>query len=264
MRKLEFETGGKRIACAVPERWDEVSAEQLLALAGLDVGSIDGSEFYARYFGIRREVVDGLDLYALFVLNGLVEQLSVLPDGERHGGLRRFLVPSYVLGGRRFVCPADGLSGMSFQQFMTVDTFFTWYLETDERRFLLQMCSCLYLEEGEDFFELQLEERMKVWGRCDTATDRTDGAAVLRSVLMQWGMVKRWLAGAYPFLFPVAVVQQQTVRGGRKVASNVWLEIFDVLVQDDLTRIDSYRKLACMDVLRILNRRLKNDRMGKG
>ncbi|MBQ9641522.1 MAG: hypothetical protein IJV06_08170 [Bacteroidaceae bacterium] len=258
MRKLVFEAGRKRFQCDVPERWEEMSSEQFLALVAVDAGTIDGNTFYSRYFGIRPEMVARLDFYLLYVLNSLVDGLPSLKNGSAGDGFRgmkRFLVPKYRLG-KDFVVvsPAECLAGMSFQQLMTVDTFFTWYVQTDERRFLLQMCSCLYLKEDEDFFGLNLDERQRVWEAAD--------GGVLRSVLLQWSFIKRWLSGAYPFLFPGGE-SQGTVRGGRKVVSNAWLEIFDVLVQDDLTRIDSYRHLACMDVLRILNRRLKNERMKK-
>ncbi|MBQ9363978.1 MAG: hypothetical protein IJT97_11285 [Bacteroidaceae bacterium] len=256
MRKLEFETGRTLFRCDVPETWEELSVEQFMAITALDAGTIDGRTFYARYFGIRPEVVDRLDFYLLYVLNSLVEKVSAPQSGtvpNPFRGMRRFLVPSYRLGnGVVVVSPSECLSGMSFQQFMTVDTFYTWYVQTEERRFLVSMCCCLYLKEDEDFFSLNPAARQQLWEAADVA--------VLRSVLVQWSFIKRWLSGSYPFLFP-AGERQDTKRGGKKVVSNAWLEIFDVLVQDDLTRIDSYKHLDCMDVVRILNRRLKNERM---
>ncbi len=255
MRKLEFKNGKKVIRRDVPETWEELSVDQFMAITALDAGTIDGSTFYARYFGLRPELVERLDLYFLYVLNSLVDMLpgTASTSGKAFRGMRKFLVPSYRLGkGDVVVAPSAGLSGMSFQQFMTVDTFYTWHIQTEERRFLLSMCSCLYLKDDEDFFRLNLSARQQLW---DAAGD-----AVLRSVVVQWSFIKRWLSNSYPFLFP-AGGQQGEISGGKKVVSNAWLEIFDVLVQDDLTRIDSYKQLECMDVLRILNRRLRNERM---
>lgn len=50
---------------------------------------------------------------------------------------------------------------------------------------------------------------------------------------------------------------------GSKKISNTWLEIFDTLVQEDLSKIEAYKKVEAMDVIRIVNRRIKEQKHKK-
>lgn len=242
MRHLDFSIGGKTVSVDVPEHWREMSERQFMAVCKLSGKELDEVTFYSEYFGIPKEWVKSIDIYYFYVLSTLLE---VVRQMDAFGD---FIIKK--IG--HFVCPMPNLSGMTFHQFMTVDTFFTWYLQTDNRKFLDRMCAALYLKSGEDFATLDIDERVKEWAPFES--DKT-------ALLISWTIIKKWLAKAYPYLFPSGT-DEVNKHGSRKI-SNTWLEIFDTLVQEDLGRIDSYKKLEAMDVIRIVNRRIKEQKNRK-
>lgn len=247
MREIEFAIGKKKVHSFVPECWEEMSEQQFLAIIDMTYNVVDDATFFARFFGINEQLVKELDLYYFYVLNSL---LSFTRDT---GKLSSFLIRSFILVNKQgrvmtVVAPDAKLAGMSLQQFMMIDTFYTWYQQTQQRKFLLQMCCCCYLQPEEDFFKLVLNERLQYWTFCPETE--------LKAVLVQWSLIKSWLAGAYVHLFPQGEVVEKG-RNGKVKVTNTWTEIFDTLVADDLTRIESYKRLDCMDVIRNVNYRIQ-------
>ena len=160
--------------------------------------------------------------------------------------------------GLRLVAPAAQLKGMTFQQFMTVDQFYQWYVYTGKAQYLLSMVAALYLEEGKPFAGLDIQ---RVTSLLDAYPDRW----LLEGLAFNWGMIRTWLSGAYPHLFPsspVGETEGHTANSGsvKKPRPGSWLNIFDALVGDDLTRIETYKELSCMDVIRILDKRIKQQK----
>lgn len=250
MREVAFVIGKKKVHSFVPESWQELSERQFLAIVGKSCELEEDTEFYAHYFGIPADVVKGMDLYYFYVLN------SLLAFTRNSAKMRSFILRQVTLRnamGKTFTvqAPEANLDGMSFQQFMMIDTFHTWYLQTKERKFLLSMCSCCYLKEGEDFFSLDMDERLKCWEKC--------GELEIQSILVQWSLIKGWLSSSYIYLFPKGDGEENG-KGGKTKISNTWLEIFDTLVADDLTRIETYKHLHCMDVLRVVNHKIKEQK----
>ena len=253
MRIAQFYIGKKTVTCQVPEHWNELSVSQFKAIVDKTYCELDDVAFYARYFGITEDIVHSIDIYYVYVLG------SLLKFTREMKGSTKFLVPSVRLFGPKpltVVSPSPALAGMSFMQFMMIDTFYTWYGQTKDRKHLVDMCCCCYLKEDENFFEMEMDERRKSWSLC--------GENDLFSVLVQWSLIKAWLSASYPYLFSSKEGgQPATSKNGKVVLNNTWLEIFDSLVEEDLTRIDTYKRLACMDVFRIINRKIKNSKQNK-
>lgn len=252
MRNIDFVIGKKKVHGYVPESWMELSEKQFMAIIRWTYGEFDDAEFYEGFFGIPAEDVKRMDMYYFYVLN------SLLSFTRKVEGVSSFILHQLILYGRNaskltLFAPEAKLAGMSFQQFMMVDTFYTWYLQTKKRDYLKSMCCCLYLAEGEDFFKLDMDERLPYWNNCV--------AEILDAALVQWSLIKAWLAESYPYLFPSGSDETASKgKGGKVKVSNMWLEIFDTLVADDLTRIEAYKRLECMDVLRIVNGKIKNQK----
>lgn len=252
MREVSFEVGKRRYTCNVPESWMEMSERQFLAFVGKGREAISDVDFWSQFFSIPETVLRQLDLYYLYVLS------SLLSFTRKVTGISSFFLHSLELKNARgelikVFAPNAKLEGMSFQQFMTVDTFYGWHVQTGKHEYLLSMCCCLYLREGEDFFKMEMDERLECWRKCDEVT--------LQALLVQWSFIKTWLSRSYAYLFPGgedAAVRAKTK--GKGQVSNTWIEIFDTLVADDLTRIESYKRLECMDVLRIVNGKIKQQK----
>ena len=150
--------------------------------------------------------------------------------------------------------PAPHLKGMTWQQFITADTFSNWYRYTKRKAYLHHFIASLYIERGKSFAETDID---------NVADDVERGLDIdtMEAVLVNWALIRRWLAGSYTSLFPRALSDGKVTDRKEKPAS--WLEIFDALVQDDLTRLESYKTLEAMDVIRILNRRIADQKKRK-
>ena len=243
MRHLDFSLNGKTVSVNVPEHWHEMSERQFKAVCKISNKDIDDATFYSEFFNIPLVWVNSIDIYYFYVLNSL---LGFTRDVEAFSG---FLVTKVG----DFVSPQPNLNGMSFHQFMTIDTFFTWYLQTNDVKFLDRMCATMYLHEGEDFSTIDIDERVKEW-QMMAQSDKS-------ALLISWTIIKKWLSRGYPYLFPKG--DDDAHQHGSKKISNTWLEIFDTLVQEDLSKIEAYKKVEAMDVIRIVNRRIKEQKHKK-
>ncbi len=248
MRELDFVIGKKKVHSWVPESWLEVSERQFLAIVGITYDDLSDVQFYVQFFGLDEKVVREMDMYTFYVLNSLLSFTRIT------NGMSSFIIHSMKLKdskGRvlRVDAPRPKLSGMTFQQFMMVDTFFTWYMQTQNKDYLISMCACCYLNEEDDFFTMDMDERVKLWKECNPTA--------LNAVLVQWTFIKAWLSGAYSSLFPKGNVEEVSKKKEKVKISNAWIEIFDMLVADDMTRINTYKRLECMDVIRIVNGKME-------
>ncbi len=247
MREVTFEYlhRGKRQTKTVniPSTMSEASPEQFLALVSFSMGAIDEELFFKTFFYIDSKILSMLDPWQVYVIGQQLRDLWKL-DKVDH-----FFLDSMDLHGQRLIAPAKQLKGMSFQQFMTIDQFFQWYLYTERASYEAAMVAAAYIPEGKDFFHYDhaaLTEDLLTNGN----------PCIIKGVLMNWSMIRGWLSSAYPKLFPEAMSGTDDSVPHKKQRPGSWLDIFDKLVGDDLTRIELYPKIPCMDVIRILNKRL--------
>ena len=289
--RFEYQEHGrvKFVTAPVPDTLSEASGQQFTALLALSQGRIAEEQFFIHFFGIPDELLPRLDMWQLYVLTEQVRDLWKV-DKMDHFPIGEIVIPGGHLGtpsakptgavagsgglgtpsakptgavagsgnGLRLVAPAAQLKGMTFQQFMTVDQFYQWYVYTGKAQYLLSMVAALYLEEGKPFAGLDIQ---RVTSLLDAYPDRW----LLEGLAFNWGMIRTWLSGAYPHLFPsspVGETEGHTANSGsvKKPRPGSWLNIFDALVGDDLTRIETYKELSCMDVIRILDKRIKQQK----
>ncbi len=253
--RFEYRERGsvKFVTAQIPERLSEANGQQFTTLLALSQGRIAEEPFFINFFGIPEKLLPRLDLWQLYVLT---DQLRDIWKVEKidHFPIEEICIPASAKTKMlRLHAPAAQLKGMTFQQFMTVDQFYQWYIYTGKQQYLISMVAALYLEEGKTFAEL---DAGRVTQRLEEYPDRW----LLEGLAFNWSMIRAWLSDAYSHLFPS---NQEEGEEQKKAARPVkqrpgsWLNIFDTLVGDDLTRIDTYKELPCMDVIRILNKRIK-------
>ena len=254
---IEYRHWGRRryVKATLPEQLSEATGRQFLALLQLSQGRVTEEEFFLQFFGINEKVLAKLDVFQLYILTeqlrGLwqatktehffIEELTVNVPTLKHGMATTRLLP-----------PEAQLRGMTFQQFMTVDQLYQWYAYTQKDEYLYSMIASLYIPEGTDFQHLDyslIADNLRTYG------DKWK----MEGIALNWTMIRAWLSDAYPHLFPQGDTQAKEGQADshKKPRPGSWLNIFDFLVGEDLTRIDSYKGLACMDVIRILNKRIK-------
>lgn len=258
--RFEFKEHGsvKFITSQIPESLSEATGQQFTALLALSQGRIAEEPFFLTFFGIPEKLLPRLDLWQMYVLT---EQLSKIWKADKidHFPIEDIRIrPKGKAKMLHLMAPLPQLKGMSFQQFMTVDQFYQWYIYTAKPQYLFAMVASLYIEEGKAFRETDIGA---VVGRLEESDHRW----LCEGLVFNWSMIRTWLSGAYGSLFPVAPEAPEGQKAARPVKQRPgsWLNIFDTLVGDDLTRIETYKELPCMDVIRILNKRIKEQQKVK-
>lgn len=249
MKRLELifnkRFGRKSVKGMIPDCYAELTSWQFLASVRLSKGWIDDRTFFMQFFGLTDKLIDCL---APFCLYRLSEELPFLK--EDHPYHSAFFFPELEGG---FFSPEAKLRGVSFQQFMTADTFYSWYMVTDKELYLDRFIAALYLREKESYFPasgeiaLDLETNTRAIGRLPFD--------VRYSVMVNWVLIKSWLSRSYSHLFPAGDTAEHSGKTKAKPAD--WLSVFDAFVGDNIADIEAYKALPCMDAFRLLNRKIK-------
>lgn len=251
MRQIELRYkhfGMKRvIKRTLPSSYAEMTPAQFLATVRLTKGWIDEREFFLQFFGLTDKLLAKIDTFLLYRLTetlGFLKQIKAACTGFYCQEL-----PGSLLS------PNEKLSGMSFQQFMTVDTFFSWYLITDKEQYLDSFIAALYLKQNESYFSDSGLTVLDISSR--VAEVHHIPMDLKYAILVNWVLIKSWLSSAYPFLFPDKEPEANAKGDKIKAKPADWLALFDSWVGDNVASIEAYRKLSCMDAIRLLNRKIK-------
>ena len=251
MRQVEFQYkkwGVKRvIKRTIPNNYAEMTPAQFLATVRLSKGWIDEREFFLQFFGLTDKLLAKIDAFSLYRLTDTLGFLKQIKSACYNFYCEE--LPGKLLA------PQEKLRGMSFQQFMTVDTYFSWFLVTEKELYLDSFIAALYLKQGESYSK---EEGMTVLDMDARIPEVHQIPMDLKySIIVNWVLIKSWLSSAYPFLFPEGETAANSK--GDKVKSKPvdWLGLFDAWVGDNVASIEGYRKLSCMDAIRMLNRKIK-------
>lgn len=233
----------RSIAMSVPTKWSELSEHQFKAVAGQMFGKWSSERFFCQFFLISSDVLHRLDGFQIFKLSELIGFISdmTLP-------CNLWILPR--LGEYR--APEPNLTGVTLQAWMTVDTYFSKYILTGKEDFLDRGIAALYLRKGVSYSGKKVVDIAREAQRISGYDPETKKAIVLNYVL-----IKNWLSQSYPDLFPIV---KPTSASAKKAKGTDWLEIFDRLVGDNITKIDDYKKMMVNDAFRIMNRRIKEAR----
>ena len=256
----------RRCRTWAPSNWWEMDERQFMAVVRSILGKISEEEYYADLFGIPQRLVGHLDQWHIYVLR---KQVRFLDNGKAETS--RFFIRQ-VCG---LLAPEDALGGVTLQQFMTADTFFSQFVGTvtEEKPMgsitaLARFVASLYMRRNEAYFVDRMPLRRTIIDlpvRQERVVDLEGNAAaiaeegdpdVLWAVYLNWVMIRNWLARAYPLLFPEADSDEKGDATQKRV-KNAWLNIFDSFVDDDVAHLDNYRRMACTDAFRLMNRRIK-------
>lgn len=250
MIKLEIQykrqIGYGTIRVDVPSTYSEMSATQFLAAVRVTQGLIDQAEFIKTYFGLHDMIFAKLDGYQLYKITELVEQIDSSKASHDDFYIQR--LPG------DFFAPNAKLNGMSFQQFMVIDTYFGWHIYTDKPAYLDLMIAAMYLRTGESFFPEAGETLADVEAHAKRMADLDRGTKM--AIMLNWTLIKGWLSHAYGDLFPMGE-PDSSKKNTKKQRPTNWLDVFDAFVGDNIPHMDSYKAMPCMDAFRILNKKIK-------
>ena len=230
----------KRVSSTMPEKWAELKPNQLNALVRALNESITEDDLLVELLDLSPYIVKKLDVWQRYWLSRDIHLLSSnAPYGE-------FIIPVVM----NLVPPKKGLSDVSFAEFMYIDTFYMDYLESNTCTDLVNLCSCLYVRP-------EKLERPTFTGKIDTYKIRNTSPVILESIALNYGLIRTWLQKAYPEVFPEP---KKSAEPTNKKKDSGWLGVFDSLVGDDLTNADKYANMPCTEVLRFMNRKVKESK----
>lgn len=251
MRTIELKykqlIGWKTVTITVPSYYAEMTPSQFLATIRLSKEWIDEMAFFIQFFGISEKLLTRIDAFSLYKMTETLDGLR--DDKSAYFGFYQ----QSILDGR-LLAPENKLKGMCFQQLMTVDTFFSWYVTTDKEEYLDRFLAALYLQEDETY--IPGNGKLLV---LDTRVLEIESLPfdLKYSILINWVLIKSWLSNSYVHLFPAGDVSENSKGDKVKGKPVDWLSVFDSFVGDNIADIDAYKALPCMDAFRLLNRRIK-------
>ncbi len=245
----------KKHSIDIPQSWEELSESQFIAVSSLYFEQLTEEDFLHRFFDLKKSVVSKILSFQLYIL---MKELRFCFDIEK--GLSSWFVSKVCKDLR---APEDMLGGMSFQQFMTADTFFSRYaaaqMHSDRDLFIASLYLSpkegFVIESSASFFSsskrlVDLERRASEVSKID---DKLKNAIFFNFVL-----IKKWLATAYKHLFPSELEDMEGTGSSGKPFS--WLDVFDQFVGENIPDMDRYQAMPCMDAFRIINRRISENK----
>lgn len=244
----------RNIVRQIPSSYAELSQKQFIAIGRLYHGNISEAEFYHIFFSLPKHM-PVLDWYMIYKMSEMVDFIShdnIIID--------HFII--HELKGK-LIAPGNRLKGMSFEQFMLVDTYFNRFVQTEKEDMLNMFIAHLYIRNNEYFVlpadlknglfsrkrKLDLDSRIKQIEKMDYDTKY--------AVFLNFVLIKRWLSKSFPFLFPESD-EPADKHKKVKVQTVKWLDIFDSFVGDDIPAMDKYQTMPVTTAFRLMNRRIKD------
>jgi hypothetical protein len=238
----------------LPERWEELTAQQLIAVAHLSIGDINDNEFFRMMCDIPGKIARKLDSFQKWAIGQQLLFTSVYEPWYR-----------FILKLNGLQAPGPRLEGMTFGHFMFVDTFYSDWVnmqaKEDERfdsaqrdKELCKFVGSLYLPAGEKF------DTQKLSVYIENAEDLQEAERI--AITLNYRLLKEWLTNLYPMVFerPEEDTEEPKKRklpAGKQTGG--WLNIFESIVGDDLIHQEQYFELPAHTVLRFMSKKIKEN-----
>lgn len=234
-----------------PESWQEITPKQIITIARTHAETFSDVVFLAAMCGLRKSIVRKLDNYQRLQLS---EALDFFATTHLHNA---FALPWVKVKGTKYYTPKQKLKGMSFGQFIFVDTYMGLYQSKNNPDHLHKFIAALCLQST-FFNENHIEHAAKKMKKLPSATKE--------ALVVNYLLIKAWLVKTYPLVFPEPEPNHQP-KGNHEqdeptkftFDSNSWIKIFESLVGDNIIDRDKYAQLPVHDVLRYLSKKIKEN-----
>jgi hypothetical protein len=201
--------------------------------------------------GLKKHTINKLDAYQQFQLIELFDTFrSNLPYNE-------FIIPQIHCKGTVLLAPKPKLKGVSFGQFIFLDTYFSNYQESADITDLNKFIAAAYLPMDVKFTEQIIDENHKSIGDSDYLTKE--------AIVINYHLIRDWLCTVYPLVFhrksedqnKTADNKEKELKPKKQTDQNSWIRVFESLVGDDIINEDNYANLPLHNVLRHLSSQIK-------
>lgn len=239
----------RKIGGQYPSKFDELKPRQLIAIAKLISTETCISEIAFLNFmtGISKFWIKNMGDYNRFQLMLLFNPFTEIQP------LDFFIIPGIKSSEVSLVSPKPKLAGMTFGQFVFIESYFTDYQLEKRPADLYKFIACLYLPAGKHFNEDDIRPR-------DLDNKKID-AEILDAIVINFLLIKEWLALAYPLIFQHDHEEEEMKPKKIKKHQNnsAWLKIFENVVGDDLINEDKYAALPLHNVLRWMTNKVREN-----
>jgi hypothetical protein len=222
----------RRINTSLPVRWSEMTPIQIAAIPRLHRGELDDRKILQIFLGVKKSIARHIDHFQSYYI---LRNLKYIKEAEP---IAKFVVKDI----QGFKAPDDKLKDVTFGAFIFGDTYFQNYIG-GKKEDLDKFIASFYCNE-KGFSEKDIETNAAIIALADIS--------VREAIAINYGLVREWLAKAYPFVF------QKSVSGKKRAKNSGWVAVFDRLVQNDLANQDKYSQLPVSTVLRNLNIKMED------
>ncbi len=232
-----------KISTTLPERWTELTSEQLIAVAKNHTIGISEMVLLATMLGVKQNIAEKLTDFQRY---SIAVELEFLQDFKP---LYSFTIRTI----KGLSAPRPRLEGMSFGQFIYVDTYHEIAVTTDDNSQLDKFIACLYLPENKPFDEKLIQDRADYVALFIRPEEKT-------AISLNYRLVKEWLCSQYPLLFQIPVAEPvEAVEAVEPSRGSNWVKVYESLVGDDIVNQDKYAALPVHSVFRFLTTKIKEN-----
>ncbi|MCX6223784.1 MAG: hypothetical protein NTV01_03390 [Bacteroidia bacterium] len=223
----------RRILCSHPDDWEELTPAQFISAACVFKETISDDNLIASMLNIRKRIVRKLSPYQKL---RIIELLRFL---ETFRPCFEFILPR-IAG---YKAPKPRLKDETFGCFIFAETYFERYASTSEPEFLSKFIACFYRDGP--FKESDITGRAGIIAKQPLITQE--------AIYINYILIREWYTLEYPLVFKPAADQSEKEKSS-------WLDVYDILLGDDIVKEEEYANLPISTVLRYLNKKIKQDR----
>lgn len=229
-----------------PSSWAELTERQFIAISRSINGEEPDFRFLSVLTGISQNLLKKLSPFDLFKLSEGIDFVG--QAGNFHSAFIIRTIP-----GTDFVSPKPKLAGLTFGQFIFIESYYNDWMATKSDTSLNNFITSLYLPYNEIFNNESIPNRLEKIANTDLD--------IRKAIALNYSLIMIWLQKAYPLIFhvpaddPDSAVQKDDIRPKQ----SAWLKLFESLVGDDLINRDRYAELPIHTVLRHLTTKYKEN-----
>lgn len=227
-----------------PENMEEITPAQFAAVVEYSALKISERKLLQTMTALPARAIKKLGDFQRFKL------LQLLAFVAQTKGFNRFVIPMLKTSSGKLYSPKPKLKGLTFEQFIFADAYFSDYSEKQDPETLAKFVAALYLPKDKPFDESLIEANAPAIQKLETP--------ILEGIFLNYGFLRDWLSEAYPLVFTAS---EQTATKNKQPATgnNGWIKIFETIVGDDIINAEKYGKTPIHNILRFLTERIKQN-----
>jgi hypothetical protein len=244
-RPISFIPVYRKISREFPESFQELTQSQFIAVSELfekknlllhdKINLVKSLLYFKRRFFF---LLEDYQVHELIKLLSWIHKLA----------FDRVFIQSFELKNHVFYGPKNGLQNVVFDEFAHVDTYFSRYLSDNDPADLHKMIASIYRPGREKFDYEKIDDLARMIIYCDPA--------ILRAILFNYKVLRRWLETLYPVVFPAPLPDE--IPSEQKAEAPKWAKVRRMLAGGDLASVENIGRLPLHTVLSEINDRLKD------